>query len=92
MGPAREWRLFLCAVSFLTRLPTPALREFEPGWIGRSARWFSLVGQVVGVLAAAVFLPATVFLPAADFFFTGASAVRRDATAGSAGRGGLPAG
>jgi adenosylcobinamide-GDP ribazoletransferase len=58
MGPVREWRLFLCGVSFLTRLPTPALREFEPGWIGRSARWFSLVGQVVGVLAAAVFFGA----------------------------------
>jgi adenosylcobinamide-GDP ribazoletransferase len=58
VGPAREWRLFWCAVGFLTRLPTPALREFEPGWIGRSARWFSLVGQIVGVLAAAVFLAA----------------------------------
>ena len=55
---SREWRLFWCAVGFLTRLPTPASREFEPGWIGRSARWFSLVGQIVGVLAAVVFLAA----------------------------------
>jgi adenosylcobinamide-GDP ribazoletransferase len=61
VGLAREWRLFWCAVGFLTRLPTPALREFEPGWIGRSARWFSLVGQIVGVLAAAVFLAACQF-------------------------------
>lgn len=58
MGPAREWRLFWCAVGFLTRLPTPTSRDFEPEWIGRSARWFSLVGQLVGVLAAAVFLAA----------------------------------
>jgi adenosylcobinamide-GDP ribazoletransferase len=58
VGLAREWRLFWCAVGFLTRLPAPALREFESGWIGRSARWFSLVGQIVGALAAAVFLAA----------------------------------
>jgi adenosylcobinamide-GDP ribazoletransferase len=57
-GPGREWRLFWCAVGFLTRLPAPAAREFEPEWIGRSTRWFSLVGQIVGVLAAVVFLAA----------------------------------
>ncbi|MBV8681402.1 MAG: adenosylcobinamide-GDP ribazoletransferase [Caulobacteraceae bacterium] len=55
---AREWRLFCCAVGFLTRLPAPALRDFQPAWIGRSARWFPLVGQIVGALSAAVFLAA----------------------------------
>ena len=59
MGPAREWRLFWCAVGFLTRLPTLALRDFETDWIGRSTRWFSLVGQIVGAVAAVVFLVAS---------------------------------
>nr|WP_221221027.1 adenosylcobinamide-GDP ribazoletransferase [Phenylobacterium haematophilum] len=47
--------LFLCAVQFLTRLPTPALTGFEPDWISRSARYFPLVGLLVGGICAAVF-------------------------------------
>ncbi|RSB46839.1 MULTISPECIES: adenosylcobinamide-GDP ribazoletransferase [Brevundimonas] len=50
----REARLFVCALQFLTRLPTPPLRDFQPEWIQQSARWFPLVGQVVGVIAAAI--------------------------------------
>ncbi|MGW8705084.1 adenosylcobinamide-GDP ribazoletransferase [Brevundimonas sp. NPDC055814] len=50
----REARLFICALQFLTRLPTPPLRDFQPEWIQQSARWFPLVGQVVGLIAAAI--------------------------------------
>src|SRR5690606_35649546 len=50
----REARLFVCALQFLTRLPTPPLRDFQPEWIQQSARWFPLVGQVVGLIAAAI--------------------------------------
>lgn len=60
----REALLFLCAVQFLTRLPVPHLAGFQPEWIGASARWFPLVGQLVGVLSAAVLLAAaSVFGP-----------------------------
>ena len=52
---ARQLRLFLCAVQFLTRLPTPALSGFEPDWISRSARYFPLVGLLVGGACASVF-------------------------------------
>ncbi|CAN7215155.1 adenosylcobinamide-GDP ribazoletransferase [Phenylobacterium sp. LjRoot164] len=52
---ARQLRLFLCAVQFLTRVPTPALAGFEPDWISRSARYFPLVGLLVGGVSAAVF-------------------------------------
>ena len=52
---ARQLRLFLCAVQFLTRVPTPALSGFEPDWISRSARFFPLVGLLVGGVCAAVF-------------------------------------
>lgn len=52
----REVFLFICAVQFLTRVPVPHLAGFSPDWIGASARWFPLVGQLVGLLAAAVLL------------------------------------
>ena len=55
----RQVRLFLCAVQFLTRLPTPALKAFEPDWISRSARYFPLVGLLVGAICAAVFWTAS---------------------------------
>jgi adenosylcobinamide-GDP ribazoletransferase len=54
----RQWRLLVCAVQFLTRLPTPRLPDFEPEWITRSARYFPLAGQLVGLLSAAVWLAA----------------------------------
>ena len=49
-------KLFLCAVQFLTRLPTPSFADFEPGWITRSARYFPLVGLLVGAVCAVMLL------------------------------------
>ncbi|MDG2531417.1 adenosylcobinamide-GDP ribazoletransferase [Caulobacter endophyticus] len=54
----RQLNLLLCAVQFLTRLPTPPLRGFEPDWITRSARYFPLVGLLVGGICALVLLAA----------------------------------
>lgn len=48
----REIALFLCAMQFLTRIPAPPLAGFQPDWIARSARWFPLVGQMVGAVSA----------------------------------------
>lgn len=49
----QEWLAFLSAVQFLTRLPIP-----DPGWeegrLDRAAKWFPLVGLVVGLLSALV--------------------------------------
>ena len=50
-----QLNLLVCAVQFLTRLPTPALAGFEPAWITRSAKFFPLVGQLVGALAGLAF-------------------------------------
>ena len=50
----QEGRLFVCAVQFLTRIPTPPLVAFRPEWIQQSARYYSLVGQIVGGLSALV--------------------------------------
>jgi adenosylcobinamide-GDP ribazoletransferase len=53
---AHQVRLLVCAVQFLTRVPTPNLKTFEPDWITRSARYFPLVGQGVGAVCAGVLL------------------------------------
>jgi len=55
----RQLQLMLCAVQFLTRVPTPALKNFEPDWISRSARYFPLVGLLVGLVCAGVFAAAS---------------------------------
>ena len=52
----RQLDLLVCAVQFLTRLPTPRLAGFQPDWITRSARYFPVVGQLVGVICAGVWL------------------------------------
>ena len=49
-----EARLFVCAVQFLTRIPTPQLAGFQPEWIQQSARYYPLVGQVVGGVSALI--------------------------------------
>ena len=54
----RQLKLFLCAVQFLTRLPVPSFADFEPAWITRSARYFPLVGVLVGAISAGVLLAA----------------------------------
>ena len=59
MSLGRELRLLVCAVQMLTRLPTPPLAGFEPDWPTRAARYYPLVGQLVGMLCAAVLLGAS---------------------------------
>ena len=55
----RQLALMACAIQFLTRLPVPPLKGFETDWLTRSARYFPLVGQVVGALGALVLLAAS---------------------------------
>lgn len=50
----RELNLVISAVQFLTRIPTAQLKAFDPAWIQASARYYPLVGMVVGALAAVV--------------------------------------
>lgn len=61
--PAREVRLLLAAAQFLTRLPLPVVR-YEPRWLPLSARYFPLVGGLVGLLAGLVLLVASQLWPA----------------------------
>ncbi|GIL38702.1 adenosylcobinamide-GDP ribazoletransferase [Roseiterribacter gracilis] len=45
-----------CALQFLTRLPLPPLRDFQPDAISRAAKYFPLVGHLVGAVSASVLL------------------------------------
>ena len=48
-------RRFICAVQFLTRLPTPQIKDFAAEDLSRAAAFFPLVGLIIGaVLAGAV--------------------------------------
>lgn len=58
-----ELRRIACAAQFLTRLPVPELRPWRDDRLARSARYFSLVGLVVGAICTAVLLMAREFWP-----------------------------
>jgi adenosylcobinamide-GDP ribazoletransferase len=58
-GIRREIDRLLCAIQLLTRLPTPRVAELAPDWMARSAKYFPLVGQGVGVACAGVWLVAS---------------------------------
>ena len=59
----REIGHFFVGIMFLTRLPVPSgLRQVE-GRLARSARYFPLVGVLIGVLTGMVFLIASQMLP-----------------------------
>jgi adenosylcobinamide-GDP ribazoletransferase len=59
----RQFSLFLVAVQFLTRLPMPPVREFEPNRLSRSARYFPLVGALIGLIGAGVWWLSSLCFP-----------------------------
>jgi adenosylcobinamide-GDP ribazoletransferase len=78
---SHQLRLLCVATQFLTRLPTPRLREFDPSWLSQSTRYFPLVGVLVGLANVLVWwiasrrLPASVsigLMMAASMLLTGA--------------------
>jgi adenosylcobinamide-GDP ribazoletransferase len=46
-------RLF-AAIGFLTRLPVPRAAIYDPAWLVRSAKYFPLVGTLIGAIGAAI--------------------------------------
>jgi adenosylcobinamide-GDP ribazoletransferase len=60
----RQITLLFVATQFLTRLPTPAVADFQPQWLGHSLRYFPLVGGVVGLLNVAAWWLFMQWLPA----------------------------
>ena len=59
-----EWILLLVAVQFLTRLPVPPFKHYNPQWLHQSSRHFPAVGLLVDLLCAGVFwLGSLLFTP-----------------------------
>jgi adenosylcobinamide-GDP ribazoletransferase len=61
----RQFLLFLVAIQFLTRLPVPHLEGFQASWLSRSARFFPLVGALVGLIGAGVWRLSSMCFPPA---------------------------
>src|SRR5580698_6285072 len=59
----RQALLFLVAIQFLTRLPVPNLAGFQTSWLSESARFFPLVGALVGAIAACVWWVSALIFP-----------------------------
>lgn len=60
----QEWILLLVAIQFLTRLPVPSFKNYDPQWLHQSSRYFPAVGLLVGLLCAGVFwLGSILFTP-----------------------------
>jgi adenosylcobinamide-GDP ribazoletransferase len=60
-----QWRYFLLAAGFFTRLPVPAMPDFQESDLNHAARYFPLVGLLVGLLGAIVWWLASLVFPAA---------------------------
>ncbi len=64
-----QWRLWLIAIQFFTRLPLPqSLMQkmgFDPDWISRCVRFFPLVGLLVGATVGGCFYVLANWLPQA---------------------------
>ncbi|HEU4709386.1 MAG TPA: adenosylcobinamide-GDP ribazoletransferase [Methylophilaceae bacterium] len=59
----RELELFLAAVGFFTRIPVPMKAEFSEADLNHAARYFPLVGVLIGVIAALVYTAVSEILP-----------------------------
>lgn len=59
----REWRLFVCAYQFLTRIPAPKDFEYSDDLMHEAARYYALVGALVGLAGAAVFFVTFTWAP-----------------------------
>lgn len=81
MTPRQHWQQFLMAVMFLTRLPVGPLLQYDPALSPGMARFFPLVGWLVGAIAALLlwmlahllpWLPAVILATALAILLTGA--------------------
>ena len=59
----KEWRYFLLAVGFFTRIPVPSFADFQESELNHSAKYFPLVGIIVGLVGAGVYAISAQFLP-----------------------------
>ena len=63
MNPLMELRYFFTALGYFTRVPVPRWVGYEPHYLNAAARYFPLVGVLVGGLGALVYLAALRVFP-----------------------------
>ena len=59
----KQWRYFLLALGFFTRIPVPSLADFQESDLNYSAKYFPLIGIIVGVVGGLSFYVASQILP-----------------------------
>lgn len=59
----QQWRFFLTALGFLTRVPVMYLSDFEQRDLDAALKYFPLVGMLVGAVGAIIFWLALQLLP-----------------------------
>src|ERR1700756_2848620 len=64
MNPLMELRYFFTALGYFTRVPVPRWVGYEPHYLNAAARYFPLVGLLIGGLSALVYLAGLQVFPA----------------------------
>lgn len=59
----QEWRYFLMALGFFTRIPVANLQNFNVSELNYSAKYFPLIGWLVGAFGALIFYLVSLLLP-----------------------------
>ena len=62
---ASEWRYFLLALGFFTRIPVPSVANFQESELNASAKYFPLIGILIGAFGAGSYLLSVAVLPKA---------------------------
>ena len=77
----KQWRYFLLALGFFTRIPVPNCVDFQESDLNRCTKYFPLIGIIVGLFGAGFYALSMQFLPqtiailismAATIYLTGA--------------------
>lgn len=58
-----EWRYFLLALGFFTRIPVPDFADFQENDLNHSAKYFPLVGIIIGLVGALSFFVGSLIFP-----------------------------
>ena len=58
-----QWKCFLLALGFFTRIPVPNFVDFQESDLNHSTKYFPLIGIIVGLVGAASFAISAQFLP-----------------------------
>jgi adenosylcobinamide-GDP ribazoletransferase len=52
----KEWKIFLTAIMYFTRIRVPQSIGHDPAWLNKAPKYFPLVGWIIGGFSALIFL------------------------------------